>query len=93
MTKENPIDPIIDQLKDMEGVDMEALEKARKYCEEEVSFVVNHMCKNCNTVLTNSQRMYSGGICPHCGALSEGTIVDSIKVSVEVEKKPWWKLW
>lgn len=91
----DPIDELIDHIKSMPGADHEALEKVRRYCNQEVSFVVKHMCKNCNKVLTDNQKMYSDGVCPHCGALSDGTIVDSIKVSVEVpvKKRVWWKLW
>ena len=35
-----------------------------------------HRCKACHEQLTESERMYRHGTCPHCGAMNKSTIVD-----------------
>lgn len=56
-------------------------------------FVPLHRCAACEAVLTDRERMYSGGVCPVCGAVTKGTIVHTIKTSVSVPppKPAWWR--
>ena len=41
-----------------------------------------YACKACEVKLTYSEMMYSNGVCPKCGAVTNGTIVDCVKSSV-----------
>lgn len=36
-------------------------------------------CAACYKQLTNRERMYSSGVCPHCGEVTDGTIVGATK--------------
>lgn len=41
---------------------------------------VVHVCTTCRAALSDDERFYRSGVCPHCGAFSRGTIADSDKV-------------
>ncbi len=40
-----------------------------------------YRCVNCKTKLSDDERMYSGGVCPHCGNVAQGTICETEKSS------------
>lgn len=44
-------------------------------------YVVVYKCRECRTELTWDEKMYSHGVCPYCGTVSGGTVVDTIKTS------------
>lgn len=48
-------------------------------------FVNNHYCVNCDTKLTDNERMYSDGMCPHCGYKDKSacTIVEAYEKAEE----------
>lgn len=48
------------------------------------AFTVEFRCAACQGVLTYNQCMYSHGVCPQCGAVSDGTIVDYEKIPVKI---------
>jgi predicted RNA-binding Zn-ribbon protein involved in translation (DUF1610 family) len=51
------------------------------------------VCIACKNILTDSEKMYSGGVCPKCGHEELGTICDTVKVIVrKVKYYPWWQL-
>ena len=53
-----------------------------------------NVCVNCEISIGNQKRMYSGGICPHCGYLSIGTICNTRKIVIkEIKNHPWWRFW
>jgi len=54
-----------------------------------MKYISVHLCPACETRLTRDQRFYSDGVCPYCGDVTLGTIVDTRKISI-VKKKPWW---
>lgn len=39
-------------------------------------------CVKCRAELSQHERVYNNGVCPHCGNASEGTIVAASKESV-----------
>lgn len=54
-------------------------------------------CKVCGEALSKHCVVYSNGCCPHCGACSAGTVVETVKrvyrwVSTPTGN-PWWKFW
>lgn len=58
-------------------------------------YVAVYFCanQNCNRQLLRRERMDSGGVCPHCGHVAEGTICETVKKSGRVIPRPWWKFW
>lgn len=40
-----------------------------------------YLCKNCKNELSEYEWSYSHGVCPRCGAVSDGTFVDADKSS------------
>jgi predicted RNA-binding Zn-ribbon protein involved in translation (DUF1610 family) len=42
---------------------------------------VYFVCKKCKEELNHNERMYSNGVCPHCGECNNSTIVDYIRNS------------
>ena len=52
------------------------------------------VCVKCESRLNESQKMYSGGVCPKCGNVTHGTIVSTTKVVLkEIKHHPWWRFW
>lgn len=49
-----------------------------------MAFRAVYCCKECGKRLTDDEVMYSDGVCPYCGYVSDGTICDYIKQSEEV---------
>ena len=45
-----------------------------------------YLCKKCKKELNITERCYSQGVCPYCGAVSESTFVECVKQSKKVEK-------
>lgn len=53
-----------------------------------------YLCKKCNVMVSNYVRLTSGGICPHCGNLDNGYVVDCYKaVGRPIKISPWWQFW
>ena len=51
-------------------------------------------CTSCDATISNSQRMYSNGICKFCGNTDNSTIVDTIKKTIKQTRiNPLWKFW
>lgn len=55
-------------------------------------------CVSCKERLTEHDRYYSHGRCPHCGYKGEhaGTIIDTFERAyriVVIDSPPWWKFW
>jgi len=44
-------------------------------------YVAVFHCVKCDKELTDSQRNYRHGVCPHCGNISNSTIVDTVTKS------------
>jgi len=52
------------------------------------------VCKACSHELSRRDYMYSSGVCPYCGNITKGTIVDYTVYAVRIElQTPWWKFW
>ena len=52
------------------------------------------VCTECNKRLSDSQKMYSSGICPYCGHNSNGTVCDTNMVTLKkIILHPWWRFW
>lgn len=50
-----------------------------------------HVCRECETLLTNKDLDYSNGTCPHCGHTSNFTICDYKKITLRTTKHyKWW---
>lgn len=63
------------------------LERLKRAPKEPIdTFTVEHTCAHCELVLTNQERMHSGGVCPYCGWVSDGTICATNKTSKRKEK-------
>lgn len=45
------------------------------------SWEISWACVNCRKELTHSEVFDSLGVCPHCGAVTEGTIVAADKIA------------
>lgn len=61
-------------------------------------YKAQHYCEKCDAALTFYEVMMSHGVCPYCGNISGGTVVDYVKKSVLVhpaqqKKKKWWQFW
>jgi predicted RNA-binding Zn-ribbon protein involved in translation (DUF1610 family) len=41
-------------------------------------------CSTCEHYVTDHTRSYSHGVCPYCGAVSNGSTIDCVKSSVQV---------
>jgi len=53
-----------------------------------------YKCVSCLNNLSNYERMYSHGTCPHCGNTKDSTIVDYIReVHRDVYDSPRWMFW
>lgn len=48
-------------------------------------YVPKWNCKACNAELTDHEQAYSYGVCPKCGAVSDGSFVDCHKSSKPIE--------
>lgn len=44
-------------------------------------YISVHSCVSCSRVLSNDERWYSDGVCPHCGYVAKGSICDTNKTS------------
>ena len=52
------------------------------------------ICTSCENVLSDNQKMDSGGVCFYCGHVSSGTICDTNKVVLmQIKHHPWWRFW
>ena len=54
-----------------------------------------HRCSSCSKVLSHTTIMYSGGVCPLCGASKLGTVVDYTLGSRRKSYSPrakWWHI-
>lgn len=52
------------------------------------------ICSKCEKRLTYHQKMYSGGVCVHCGHDDNSTVCATKNVIVkEVSKHKWWQFW
>lgn len=49
------------------------------------------LCPTTKKQLTNKQRAYSDGVCPHCGHVSRGTYTHEEKVSGRWTKPTLWQ--
>lgn len=56
-----------------------------------MAFVAKYICKSCRESLTREQVLRSNGVCPRCGYVSDGTVVDYEKVAVEVDEPSYRK--
>lgn len=58
---------------------------------KEAKYRAVYCCVGCRKALSRQQRMYSSGVCPHCGYSEEGepTIVPCERQVVRVV--PWWR--
>jgi hypothetical protein len=53
-------------------------------------------CTKCERSLSDSQKMYSDGCCPHCGNTNEGTIVSTFKKTNQIPPsriRTAWTIW
>jgi hypothetical protein len=57
--------------------------------EERGSWIAQHHCAGCGNLLGVQERMYSGGVCPYCGLVSNSTICDTINKPVFVRRLNW----
>ena len=48
-------------------------------------------CDGCNRALSWREMMYSSGVCPHCGHLSDGTVCDTNDEMGSCEVIDWWR--
>lgn len=53
-------------------------------------FVAVHKCKTCDVKLDDHTRTHRDGVCPYCGAISEGTVIDTYK---DTEARPYPSAW
>ena len=53
-----------------------------------------HVCISCNKALSFIERMYSDGVCPHCGHITNATICASRKRAYRMKTTGWlwWKV-
>ena len=56
-----------------------------------MTWVAVRFCNACGVELSDHEYAYSDGVCPHCGATSNGTFVDAAKRSVRKAKRKWRK--
>lgn len=54
-----------------------------KLKKSEPKFISVFSCINCNSILSNFERVHSRGICPYCGYHSRGTICSCVKKSIQ----------
>jgi len=57
-------------------------------------FPVN-VCRSCKKILRERERMYSHGMCQHCGWYPRASpVCDTIMQTWrQIELRPWWKFW
>lgn len=52
------------------------------------------LCKNCESRITYSEKMYNCGVCPKCGKASDSTSVRTHKIVVrQIKHHQWWQFW
>jgi predicted RNA-binding Zn-ribbon protein involved in translation (DUF1610 family) len=57
-------------------------------------FYTIYVCKSCDKELSNASRMNNDGTCPHCGAYSEGTIINAYPVTLrKIYQNVFFGLW
>lgn len=53
-----------------------------------------YACKSCDKAMDWNTKMYSDGMCPHCGYCSVGTICDATVIVYKMKRvSPWWRFW
>lgn len=53
-----------------------------------------YVCNECDKRISYHQKMYSSGICPHCGYDSKSTVNQTKNVVVrQITHHKWWQFW
>ena len=58
-------------------------------------FIEVHLCTNCDSEISESDRMYNNGVCPHCGYKGDYAItICETKFKIKQVWLPkWWEFW